>query len=168
MNDTAARRVSADPLATPAPPRVENRISVLVHKINARIGQIVNPMFNRHGLDLFSSRILVFLMERREMRVGELVDAMVLPQSTISHQLQRLEERGFVTRRRADEDNRAVAVALTERGWTVAAECNRVSAAVLEAMLADFAPAEVERLRGDLGAIFARLAAFELEPGERG
>ena len=49
---------------------------------------------------------------------------MVLPQSTISHQLQRLEKRKLLGRRRAQDDNRSVAVSLTQQGPEVARQCN--------------------------------------------
>jgi MarR family transcriptional regulator, organic hydroperoxide resistance regulator len=147
-------------------PRLEQRISFLVHRINARIAQVANRLFRHHELDLFSSRILVFLVEHREMRVGELVDAMALPQSTISHQLQRLEKRKLIRRRRTREDNRSVAVVLTPQGEAVARECNQLSLAVYGTMIEDLDDADVETLLRLLGTIFASLGRFDAAPPE--
>ena len=84
-----AARTRSAPSST-APP-MNQRLTFQVHRVNAKIAQVANSLFRIQQLDLLSSRILVLLLERDEMRVGELVEEMVLPQSTISHQLQRLE-----------------------------------------------------------------------------
>jgi DNA-binding MarR family transcriptional regulator len=117
------------------------RLTFQVHRVNAKIAQIANPLFRIQQLDLLSSRILVLLLERSELRVGELVDEMVLPQSTISHQLQRLEKRKLLRRRRARDDNRAVAVSLTPKGLEVSG-------------------AEAAELARLLGKMFATLETF--------
>ena len=141
-------------------PPVEARISFLAHQINARIAQVSNQLFRRHDIDVYSSRILVILLEQREVRIGRLVETMVLPQSTISHQIQRLEKRGLVRRRRTREDNRAVAVTLTPKGVAIAQECNGLSRAVYGAMTETFTPGEIEELRAKLRKLFAALTAF--------
>jgi DNA-binding MarR family transcriptional regulator len=104
------------------------------------------------------------LLERGETSVGELVDAMVLPQSTISHQLQRLEKLGLVRRRRRQSDNRSVGVTLTARGSTVAGECNDLSAVIYSAMSCDLAAGELDLVRDLLRRVFASLRGF-VPPG---
>lgn len=121
----------AGPPDRAATPPLEQRPTFLVHRINARLQQICNPVMARHALDLYSSRILVALGERGTMSVGALVELMALPQSTISHQLKRLERQGYLTRTRSARDNRSVELALTPRGREVAAICDRLSHAVL-------------------------------------
>jgi DNA-binding MarR family transcriptional regulator len=115
------------PAPSSAAPPMNRRLTFQVHRVNAKIAQVANPLFRIQQLDLLSSRILVLLLERGEMRVGELVEEMVLPQSTISHQLQRLEKRKLLRRRRVKDDNRAVAVSLTRKGLEVARQCNQLS-----------------------------------------
>lgn len=161
-------RAGPEPVsAGPEFPPVEARISFLVHQINARIAQVSNQLFRRHGIDVYSSRILVILLERREVRIGELVGLMVLPQSTVSHQIQRLERRRLVRRRRTREDNRSVAVTLTPKGRLIAQECNGLSRAVYGAMTGVFSRSEIEELRGRLRTLFATLTRFgEEQSGE--
>lgn len=144
-----------------ATPPLDARFSFVVHRINARIAQIANRLFARYGLNLYSSRILVLLLERRAQRVGELVEAMLLPQSTISHQLQRLEAAGYVSRTRVAGDNRSVSVALTERGEAVARECNELSLRVYETMMRGVTPADSDIVLAHLTGMLARLADFE-------
>jgi DNA-binding MarR family transcriptional regulator len=136
------------------------RLTFQVHRVNAKVAQVANSLFRLQQLDLLSSRILVFLLERDEMRVGELVDEMVLPQSTISHQLQRLEKRKLLRRRRARDDNRSVAVSLTPKGLEVARECNQLSLAVYRHMTERLSGAEADELARLLGKMFATLETF--------
>jgi DNA-binding transcriptional ArsR family regulator len=77
-------------------PALADRISFLMHRINAQMQRICNPRFERWGVDLVTSRMLVALLERGQMSSGDIVRLMALPQSTISHQLKRLEALGYV------------------------------------------------------------------------
>src|SRR6185369_12821537 len=87
----------ADPASgTSEPPlephtALEERISLIVHRINSRFTQIANQLLQTRDITMYDSRIMLFLLQRQEMKVGELVEAMALPQSTISHQLMRLQ-----------------------------------------------------------------------------
>jgi DNA-binding MarR family transcriptional regulator len=126
----------------PAPQLVEangstitERLSFLIHMISARIANLGNRHFREHDLNHFSARILVLLLEKTELRTGELVDLMVLPQSTISSQLQALQKRGLVRRRRSRQDNRSVMVTLTPAGLELARDCNELSLRANTAML---------------------------------
>jgi DNA-binding MarR family transcriptional regulator len=101
--------------------------------------------------------MLVLLLERGNARVGDLVSSMVLPQSTISHQLRELEKRKLIRRTPGITDSRSVIVELTARGKRVARQCNDLSAHVFEAMIGGLPPAELERLRRQLRKIYANL-----------
>lgn len=155
---------------TPAkkPSRFDERLSFLIHRLHASLAQVAGRLFRAHNLDPVSSRILIMLLERTEMRVGELVEAMVLPQSTVSHQLQRLERAGLVDRNRPTEDNRSVIVTLTPRGSDVAAECNELSRIVHERMIANLTPAEVATLRALLLRVFSTLDDIRTAPAGKG
>lgn len=141
-------------------PPIDERISFIIHQINARLAQVCNPLFRRYHLDLFGSRILVILLERGEASVGELVETMVLPQSTISHQLQRLEKQRLILRRRNRTDNRSVVVTLTQGGKNVARECNDLSAAVYRAMTENLSASELAKIRDLLRRVFVSLGDF--------
>lgn len=146
----------------PLPP-LDERISFLIHRISARVFLICNPYFRDYGIDLHNSRMLVILMEHEEARVGDLVTRMVLPQSTISHQIRQLESRGLVKRKRAEDDSRAVTVSLTKKGREVAQLCNDLSTDVYQAMVEGMSQPELKQLRQQLRDIFDRLDKFDSE-----
>jgi len=144
------------PVGTPT----SRRFTFQVHRLSAKIAQVANPLFRIHHLDQVSSRILVLLLEREGMHVGELVEEMVLPQSTISHQLQRLEKRKLLRRRRARAEYRLVAVTLTRKGISIAQQCNRLSLAVHRHIIQGLNEAEISRLSALIAKAFSALETY--------
>ena len=61
-------------------PPLNDRISFLMHRIEAKLELICNPYFRRYDVALHNSRMLVLLTETGSVRVGDLVGRMVLPQ----------------------------------------------------------------------------------------
>ncbi|MFE5142339.1 MarR family winged helix-turn-helix transcriptional regulator [Streptomyces fagopyri] len=62
--------------------------------------------------------VLVTLLQAagRDMRVGELSESLDWDKSRVSHQLTRMEKRGFVTRTRYGADGRRAGIGLTTEG----------------------------------------------------
>jgi len=145
------------PVAPRELPELEDRATFLIHRINAKLSQACNPVFATHDLDLYSSRILVALTQHDMLSVGALVELMALPQSTISHQLKRLEKIGYIRRTRSKEDNRSVEVTLTLRGKEIAETCNQLSREIYFAAVETFSDAEIETLRNLLRRMFVNL-----------
>lgn len=109
------------------PPRVEERYSFLIHRINAQLARICNPRFRRWKVDIDMARLLALLDQEGSMAVGDIVRIMALPQSTISHQLMRLMKLGYLIRAADPRDSRASIATLTPQGQTVARESNALS-----------------------------------------
>lgn len=121
--------------ADSALPPLVNRISFLVHRISAHMARICNPWFQEWGLDLVTSRMMVALLEREAMTAGEIVKILALPQSTISHQLKRLEGLGYLTREVGVEDSRIVIARLTKKGRDIAGRSNELSRDVVSRLV---------------------------------
>lgn len=134
---------------------LEDRVSFLTHRINAQLQQVCNPLIADHNLDLYSSRIIVAIAEKGPLKVGELVDLMALPQSTMSHQLKRMERDDYLTRNRSKTDNRTVVIALTQKGMDVAEICNRLSDVIMENVSKSLSGDEIELLSSLLQRVFA-------------
>ena len=135
-------------------PRLEDRVTFLTHRINARLQQLSGPVISPFGLDLYSSRILYALAQNGPMKVGQLVDLMALPQSTISHQIKRMEKSGLVRRVRSQQDNRTVEVRLTEAGNRATRVCAALSDAIQARIGAAFQPEELRLLTQGLQRIY--------------
>jgi DNA-binding MarR family transcriptional regulator len=64
----------------------------------------------------FSVLVTLWQATGREMRVGELAESLDWDKSRVSHQLTRMEKRGFVERTRYGADGRRAGVGLTAEG----------------------------------------------------
>lgn len=145
----------------PGQPALTERLTFLVHTAGARIANIGNRHFRDHDLNHFSARILVMLLEHRELRTGDLVERMVLPQSTISSQLQALHRKRLIRRRRSRQDNRSVNVTLTPAGVELARDCDALSVRVHEELIAGIGERERQQGFAFLRKINERLIALE-------
>jgi DNA-binding MarR family transcriptional regulator len=146
-------------------PALEERATFLIHRFNAKLSQACQPVFAAYDLDLYSSRILVALTQYGMLSVGALVELMALPQSTISHQLKRLDKIGYIERKRSRADNRSVEVRLTPVGKQVAETCNQLSREIYFAAVETFSDAEIETLSNLLKRMYVNLPALsELRP----
>lgn len=116
-------------------PRATDRLTFAIHVISSRVSQLGQPLFKPHRINHFAARILVLLHKRGELRIGELVEDLVLSQSTISSQLQIMERKGLVTRRRLESDSRVVCIALTPKGRPLARACDELSLRVNREMM---------------------------------
>lgn len=138
-------------MTTPAlrrlPPLID-RVSFLVHRINAHMLRQTNPLLKEWGIDLTESRLMVAILEMGSMSAGDIVRIMALPQSTVSHQLKRLEKLGYLARTPSEKDSRVIIAALTDKGRRVASDANehshRVMSGIADAIGND---EELERVR---------------------
>lgn len=144
-------------------PPLQDRISFLMHRINAQMHRICNPRFERWGVDLVTSRMLVALLERGPISSGDVVRTMALPQSTISHQIKRLEALGYVARSTDPTDSRIVIATLTNAGQEVAIAANELSRSVTDILLDAIGDGEVERVRAALKRMDQALETLSLE-----
>jgi len=162
-SDAQKMRSTLPTKAEPAVP-LDERISFVVHKINSRFTQIANQLLQPHDIGMYDARIMLFLLERKEMLVGELVKATALPQSTISHQLNRLRKRKLIRRRRSRRDNRTVVVELTPAGEEIALQSEKFSVYTQLRIRQHFSDDEIIRLNEMLNRVFELLTISEFNP----
>ena len=139
------------------PPLVD-RVSFLVHRINAHLLRVTNPLLRKWRIDLIESRLLAVLFERGPLSAGEIVAVMALPQSTVSHQTKRLEKIGYVSRGQGTKDSRMVIIALTELGREIASEGSDISRTVTDQIREAIGDSELELVRASLKRVDAKLA----------
>jgi MarR family transcriptional regulator, organic hydroperoxide resistance regulator len=107
------------------------------------------------GLDLTYPQYLVMrlLWQRGTVPVKDIGAALALDYGTLSPLLKRLEARGLVRRTRRSDDERSVAIALTEAGEAMRADAERVPNELTCALGLD------ERETAELRATLRRLTA---------
>lgn len=81
--------------------------------------RLSRDMQTQHGLTFADYEILVWLSEApdRRLRMSELARRALSSRSRLSHQVDRMERAGLVTREICTEDRRGSFAVLTETGW---------------------------------------------------
>jgi DNA-binding MarR family transcriptional regulator len=108
------------------------------------------------GLAINEFDVLLFLRSHphEQVRIGALLEAVPLSQPALSRLVARLEARGLLTRREAEDDARAVVVCLTEAGTALIDRALVIHARVVhEALLGKFSETERAALLQTLGQI---------------
>jgi DNA-binding MarR family transcriptional regulator len=142
-------------------PTLDARLSYKVSRVHAMLVRVANPVYSRLDIEFFSARLLIFLLEHGELRVGELVELANMAQSTVSQQLKSLDKRKLIKRLRSAEDNRSVKVVLTPKGHQVAKQCNTLSHSVYRQMVEGLGPGDAQKFDALLDRVYEILVDFE-------
>jgi DNA-binding MarR family transcriptional regulator len=87
--------------------------------IHRYLRQVARQM-DEQGLRPRQFAVLVYLLEQDSATVSEIQDYLYTSASNASTMISQLEDEGFVTRTRSEDDNRVVNVQLTDAGRTIA------------------------------------------------
>lgn len=96
--------------------KLENQLCFPIYAASRLITQMYAPHFKE--LDLTYPQYLVFLVlwEKAPQKVTEIADLLLLDTGTVTPLIKRMEQKGWVTRKRSKTDERAVEVHLTAEG----------------------------------------------------
>jgi len=103
-------RTSKDPLL------LEEQICFAVYGANNALGRAYKPLLEALDLTYLQYVTMMVLWETDDIRVKDVGDRLRLDSGTLTPLLKRLENKGFVERRRSTEDERVVQVHLTRAG----------------------------------------------------
>ena len=120
---------------------------------------LMQPHFTRIGLTFGQghARILDVLLARDHITQKELSDLCHMDVTTMSRSLDRLEEAGFLERRRDPGNRRSFLVCLTQSGVEEAHKVLEILAELDERICRDFDAAEMEQLYRSLEKICRNL-----------
>lgn len=97
------------------------RMSDLGILVERRLAETLEP----YGISPGEYRVLLILLESGPMTAAEIVPQIILEQSLVSRTVQRLYEKGLLSRRRSRTDRRSVTLRATEAGAELAEELVR-------------------------------------------
>ena len=159
---TATRR---DDLAQPTdgPPddllRLDQQVCFALAVAARNVIGLYRPVLEPLGLTHPQYLVMLALWERSPLTLREISRLLSLEPATLSPLLKRLEAAGLVTRDRHPEDDRALAITLTQRGRRLRTKALQVPPQIVETLGMDLA--ELEALHGAL----ARVIAATTPPG---
>lgn len=134
-----------------------------LRRINQAIEEYSREVHRAYGLTGPQLWALKTLHRRGSLTAGELAEALVVHQSSVSVLLTRLERRRLVHRVRRRTDRRYVEIALTEAGRTLAEQSPEPAQGRLLHRLRRMRPAEVTAIRRSIDTLVDAMAAGGME-----
>ena len=104
-------------------PRLPDFLCFAVYSANLAFGRAYRPILEPLGLTYTQYVALVALWEHDDQTVGSLGEKLFLESNTLTPILKKLEQMGFVERRRDPADERQVRIRLTAKGRDLQDEC---------------------------------------------
>ena len=96
--------------------KLENQICFPLYACSKEIVRAYTPYLGELGITYTQYITMMVMWEHKELRVKEVGKRLCLDSGTLTPVLKKLDEKGFVTRRRSDADERDVIVSITESG----------------------------------------------------
>ena len=96
--------------------KLKNQLCFPLYACSKEIVKRYKPLLDPLGLTYTQYIVMMVLWESKEMNVKTLGDYVYLDSGTLTPVLKKLEEKGYVARTRAKEDERILVVTLTKEG----------------------------------------------------
>jgi DNA-binding MarR family transcriptional regulator len=114
--------------------RLEDQLCFALYAASRAVTACYRPLLDALGLTYPQYLVMLVLWERDAISVRDLGTALQLESSTLSPLLKRLEASGLVIRERRPEDERSVAIRLTDTGADLREKAHTVHLAIGDAM----------------------------------
>lgn len=96
--------------------KLENQLCFPLYACSKEIVKAYKPYLDELDLTYTQYITMMVMWEHRELKVKEVGQYLYLDSSTLTPLLKRLEQKGYVIRRRSTEDERDLIVTITESG----------------------------------------------------
>ena len=90
-----------------------------ISRLERMVRPLLDAVFAEHELESWEFDVLATLRRAGRLSPGQLLNAMMISSGAVTNRIDRLVERGFVTRVRSTDDGRQVLVDLTKKGRSV-------------------------------------------------
>ena len=98
------------------PLRLSNQLCFPLYVCSKEIVKLYKPYLEELDLTYTQYITMMVMWEHKELRVKEVGEYLYLDSGTLTPLLKRLEEKGYITRRRSEKDERDLIVKLTKSG----------------------------------------------------
>ena len=96
--------------------KLKNQLCFPLYACSKEIVKAYKPYLDELDLTYTQYITMMVMWEHKELKVKEVGEYLFLDSSTLTPLLKRLEEKGYVTRRRSTEDERDLIVTITDSG----------------------------------------------------
>ncbi len=137
----------------------QQTIPFTMHRVTAMTVANATEEFATYGINVQGARVLIVVLQNKDVRIGEIAEMTCIEFSTLSHMLRRLEHDGLIKRTRLPNDNRSVTIALTRYGRRIAEEVHEIVKSHQSTMLAGIPRADIAVLRRVLSRMAENVGA---------
>lgn len=137
------------------PLKLENQLCFPLYACAKEIVKAYKPYLDELDLTYTQYITMMVMWEHRELRVKEVGEHLYLDSSTLTPLLKRLEEKGYISRRRSTEDERDLIVTVTDEGMALRERALSVPAKL--AACVDLEPEKAQKLYGILYELLGKL-----------
>lgn len=109
---------------------LKNQLCFPLYAAARQVTGFYAPLLKPLGLTYTQYLVFLVLWEEDGLKVGDLGGRLLLDSGTLTPLLKKLEEKGLLTRRRCEEDERVVRVFLTDEGRALRAKALTIPASV--------------------------------------
>lgn len=96
--------------------KLENQLCFPLYAAARNVTNLYTPLLQPLGLTYTQYLVFLVLWERDGLTVGAIGEKLMLDNGTLSPLLKKLQQAGYIERRRSEDDERVVVITLTEKG----------------------------------------------------
>ena len=148
MND------STTPLCNPLL-RLDNQLCFSVYALSRLITKAYQPLLDALGVTYPQYLVMMLLWEYESLTVKELGEKLLLDSGTLTPLLKRMEQRGWLSRRRATHDERSVVATLLPAGRQLEQQAQEIPTKIGSCL--DMTREQINELRQQLTPIIGQL-----------
>ena len=124
--------------------RLTNQLCFPLYAASRNVIGLYTPWLKPLGLTYTQYIVFLVLWEGDGLTVGELCDRLMLDNGTLSPLLKKMQQAGYIERKRSAEDDRVVVITLTEKGRALQERAKDVPAGVARCI--DLTPEKAKTL----------------------
>jgi DNA-binding MarR family transcriptional regulator len=136
--------------------KLDNQLCFSVYALSRLITKAYQPLLEALEVTYPQYLVLLLLWEHEALTVKELGEKLLLDSGTLTPLLKRMEQRGWLSRRRAEHDERSVIVTLQPAGRLLEKRAQQIPLKMTSCL--DMTAEEAGALRQQLQPIIKRLA----------
>jgi DNA-binding MarR family transcriptional regulator len=125
--------------------KLDNQLCFSVYALSRVITKAYHPLLEKLGVTYPQYLVLLLLWEHKELTVKQLGEQLLLDSGTLTPLLKRMEQRGWLSRRRDARDERSVVVALAPAGLALQTQAHNIPVQLAEQMHLTFPEAAALR-----------------------
>ena len=110
--------------------KLSNQLCFPLYAAARNVTGLYTPCLRPLGLTYTQYIVFLVLWEKDALTVGEIGERLMLDNGTLSPLLKKMEQAGYVERRRSQEDERVVVITLTEAGRALQEKAKDIPAQV--------------------------------------